>query len=410
MIKILSNTWGLHVSMAQPSLETAQGKKVILTCTFHPKSPVNSLIIITWSGEPRDLSDESITFGTYYSNDGHIDIGPDYEGKASIETDLDQKVSRLTLNHVTVQESRDIKCQVQIPGDDEGQTFDTTNLVVLVPPSDPVCEIKGATEYGHDISLTCVSEEGSPTPTYQWQGYDVSNLQRPFPPKTTQQNGVLSLFNMSREMSGYYVCTSTNKMGSAKCNVTLAVMPSTMNIASTAGIFGGCAAGVLVLVIIIYCCCCRKKEKDEEHATNGPVVEYHDRPPTEHLEDQGGDKRKGSVEGSIDRRDQYEEHSEKSAERRNSSDILREKNVVYRSKDRLNDPDDYNDQRDRYYDRRDRYDDRDNRYDGRRDRYDDRDDRYDDRRDRYDDRHDRYVDRHDRYDNRQDHYDDHTDY
>lgn len=37
--------------------------------------------------------------------------------------------------------------------------------------------------------------------------------------------GVLSLFNISTETSGYYICTSSNKIQSASCNLTLSVMP-----------------------------------------------------------------------------------------------------------------------------------------------------------------------------------------
>lgn len=39
------------------------------------------------------------------------------------------------------------------------------------------------------------------------------------------EDGVLSLFNITRETSGYYICTSQNQIGSASCNFTLAVMP-----------------------------------------------------------------------------------------------------------------------------------------------------------------------------------------
>lgn len=55
-----------------------------------------------------------------------------------------------------------------------------------VAPSQPICKLLGKAEYGQNISLTCVSEEGSPTPTYKWEGYDVKNALRPFPPKTTE--------------------------------------------------------------------------------------------------------------------------------------------------------------------------------------------------------------------------------
>lgn len=39
------------------------------------------------------------------------------------------------------------------------------------------------------------------------------------------EDGILSLYNISKDTSGYYICTSSNKIRSAQCNITLAVMP-----------------------------------------------------------------------------------------------------------------------------------------------------------------------------------------
>lgn len=72
-----------------------------------------------------------ISFGTFYSDDNHVDINAMYEGKAFIETDVNKKESKLMLKQVTLRESRRIKCLLQIPGDTEGQTSDSTSLVVL---------------------------------------------------------------------------------------------------------------------------------------------------------------------------------------------------------------------------------------------------------------------------------------
>lgn len=132
------------------------------------------------------------------------------------------------------------------------------------------------------------------------------------------EDGALSLFNISREMSGFFICTSTNRIDSAKCNLTLAVMPGecltwitcqtisddpshnycttskykmakealksglatvmrinhvsspfhpvSMNMGATAGIIGGVLAGLLILGIVIYCCCCKKKGKEDKYA------------------------------------------------------------------------------------------------------------------------------------------------
>lgn len=72
-----------------------------------------------------------IFIGTFYSNDNHVDINAMYKGKAQIESNVNEKVSKLLLKQVTLRESRRIKCHIQIPGDTEGQTSDSTSLVVL---------------------------------------------------------------------------------------------------------------------------------------------------------------------------------------------------------------------------------------------------------------------------------------
>lgn len=55
-----------------------------------------------------------------------------------------------------------------------------------VAPSRPICNIQGRAEYFHNITLTCMSEEGSPGPTYDWKSYSVDNSPRQLPPKATQ--------------------------------------------------------------------------------------------------------------------------------------------------------------------------------------------------------------------------------
>uniref|UniRef100_A0A3P9JMK1 Ig-like domain-containing protein n=1 Tax=Oryzias latipes TaxID=8090 RepID=A0A3P9JMK1_ORYLA len=129
-----------------------------------------------------------------------------------------------------------------------------------LPPTKPICNVQGKPEYGQNINLTCVSEEASPSPTYKWESYDVQNNLRPLDPKSTVSN----LFNVTKETSGYYICTSTNKVGSALSNFTLSIVSPSMNMNSIAGIIGGVAAALILLVIIICCCYWRKKKQQEE--------------------------------------------------------------------------------------------------------------------------------------------------
>ncbi|XP_016418385.1 cell surface A33 antigen [Sinocyclocheilus rhinocerous] len=413
LISVMSASFGLEVKMSQATVEVARGDDVTLTCNFKPKSPKNDLIVITWTGDADETSGEKVIFGNYYSY-GKVDIGPDYQGKAVIETDLDAKTSKLTLKQVTLKESRRIRCFVQIPGDIEGKTADTTFLLVQVAPSQPLCKVVGTAEYGHNISLTCVSEEGSPTPTYKWERYNVKNVPQAFPLKTTEKDGVLSLVNVSMETSGYYICLSSNKVGSAKCNMTLSVMPSSMNLA-TIGIVAGCIAGVIVLIIVIICCYRKRKQKQKpkDYEMENPMVEYHDNPPLENTEDGNTDimaiTEEGTDKACIDDLKNHFDY------RRGSRDDLDQG-----GRDDLRDPDDRrgsrDDLRDRYDERRgsrdelrDRYDERRGSRDELRDRYDERRGSRDELRDRYDERRGSRDDLRDRYDERRDRYDDQRD-
>lgn len=47
------------------------------------------------------------------------------------------------------------------------------------------------------------------------------------------EGGILSLFNITKDTSGFYICTSSNKIRSATCNFTLSVMPRKMDLTSS---------------------------------------------------------------------------------------------------------------------------------------------------------------------------------
>lgn len=58
-------------------------------------------------------------------------------------------------------------------------------LSSLVAPSTPVCKQQGTAQYSQDITLTCASAEGSPTPTYSWKRFNVQNQSVPQDSRTT---------------------------------------------------------------------------------------------------------------------------------------------------------------------------------------------------------------------------------
>ncbi|KAK5915563.1 hypothetical protein CesoFtcFv8_001143 [Champsocephalus esox] len=410
---VLSGVGAVFVSIPEKVYEFARGDNITIPCTFKPKGPPKYVVIL-WSVEAAVVGAKEINIVTYYSDDNTTDIKALYEGRLSLDVDVPAGKANLKLSNIKLEDNKLFECRLLIPLDDEGTPAATTRLVVLVAPSTPICKMQGKAEYGKNVNLTCLSNEGSPTPTYTWKSQDVRSMPRVRDPRTTDKGGILSLYNISKETSGYYVCTSTNKIRSATCNITLTVMPPSMNIGSTAGIIGGVVALLIVLIIVIYCCCCRKKKKEEEYAMGVREEEYSDkesarngdgRRPDGHEDPQGYDD--SSVRRiPVERNDRSEERSERDYDRRNDNEDGRSDYNDRRSDydDRRSDYDDrrsdYDDRRDRPRDRNERYDD-DPHHDDRRDRRSDVDDRYDDRRDRRSDVDDRYDERYDEpYDDR----------
>ncbi|KAG8001287.1 Pirin, partial [Nibea albiflora] len=387
----LSGVGAITVSMPQTQYEYARGDNVTLPCSIKTSGDPKGGVI-TWFAEGIEPKPKEVLILTHYAYAPRTDITQEYEGRASVNIDLSRGQANLRLSSITLADNKIFECRAQIPGDDEGTRAARARLVVLVAPSPPICEIQGKQEYGQNINLTCVSEEGSPPPTYKWESRDVRNLPRMHAPRTTTKGGLLSLYNISKDTSGYYICTSTNKIRSASCNITVAVMPPSMNIGSTAGIIGGVVAALIVLIIVIYCCCCRKKKTDEEYAMGVREEEYHDKETPRNGESRHADGQEddrgyddSSARRPAERSDRsYEERSERSYNPRSDYDDRRSDYDDRRS--------DYDDRRSDYRDRRGEYDDRRGEYDDRRDRHE----RYDDER-RYDDRRDRQYDD-DRYD------------
>lgn len=359
---VWSAVTAIQVNIPKDQYEFARGDNITLPCTFTPGVANPPLVIISWSAEgPNTPPDETLIL-THYHPNGNTDIISEFEGRVSVDVNAATGKADLKLSSITMEDNKEFECRVQIPRDDKGKPADTARLTVLVAPSTPICSIQGTAEYGQNINLTCYSKEGSPPPTYKWESRDVRSMPRVADPRTTDKAGILSLFNISKDTSGFYTCTSSNKIRSVSCNLTLTVMPPSMKVGSTAGIIAGVVAALIILIVVIYCCCCRKKEDKEEYAM-APVDDKESA-----RNGEGVDSRQGYDDSSLSkpakRSDNYEERSERN----------------------------YDDRRSDYDDRRSDYDDRRSDYNDRRSDYDDRRSDYDDRRSKHSDRHERYDD------------------
>ncbi|XP_061132339.1 glycoprotein A33 (transmembrane), paralog a [Syngnathus typhle] len=394
----------LEVSIAQDEYEYARGDNVTLPCSFQSEFTKPPLVVVTWSVEGLEANADEKMVATYYSAGAWTDIKEAYKKRVSMDVNLATGKADLRISSITLAENKEFECRVQIPGDTEGTLFDSTRLVVLVAPSTPICQIQGKAQYGQNINLTCHSEEGSPPPTYEWSSINARNVPHMKDPRTTSKGGILSLFNITKETSGYYTCISSNKIRSASCNLTLTVMPPSMNIGPTAGIIAGVVAALIILVVVIYCCCCRKKKEEEdyemgvqEEARPGKVPDSNgaERSDDRHIDDEDESSVRAPLrEGNQGRRERDQ------SPRRDHDD--RRSDYNDRPRDYDDGRSDYNDQRRDYDDRRSEYSDRRSDYTDRRSNYTDKNE---DHRGRYDDD-DRYADRTDPRDKYDDRYDD----
>ncbi|MBN3286412.1 GPA33 protein, partial [Polyodon spathula] len=180
---------------------------------------------VHWARLAKNPEDPASKILDYYYPANELDINAKYEGRVGFVSKPETGDVSIYISKVTLEDNGFVECAVNIAKDKDGVNTRATNLLVLVAPSTPLCSLEGKAEYGQDIRLKCVSEEGSPPPVYKWTNYDVQNTLRPDPPKSKQENGMMTLVNVSMDTSGFFICTSSNKIRSASCNITVAVMP-----------------------------------------------------------------------------------------------------------------------------------------------------------------------------------------
>ncbi|XP_027724444.1 cell surface A33 antigen [Vombatus ursinus] len=271
---ILSALWGTAytISVQTPTkvLRVAQGKGATLPCLYDTTVAGRSGFI-QWD---KPLTDPPSQVLVWSFSSQQYNFGNQYTNRVNLSGNYQTNDASITISQLTMDDNGTYECLLMLDGDLTGNRQARMDLIVLVPPSVPECSIEGETIYGNNIQLKCHSKNGSPTPQYSWKSFDIEYKERPLSPPATGNN--LLLKNISHDTSGYYICTSTNEIGTAFCNITVAVRLPSMNIALYAGIAGGVVAAFIIIGIIVYCCCCRnEKEKDSER----PDREDYQEPP-----------------------------------------------------------------------------------------------------------------------------------
>ncbi|XP_027300095.3 endothelial cell-selective adhesion molecule isoform X1 [Anas platyrhynchos] len=255
----------LEVHVGTGSVFSVEGQGVVLPAWYTSRSQKKPYV--TWLLDKADADPFQIL--TYL--DGVVKVE---------ETELKPRVGFLYpvlthnisvfINSTRERDSGQYMCTVNVVDDatSTGKNVAVINLTVLVPPAPPACQLRGSPAVGANVTLSCASEKGKPSPTYQWQRM-APTLQVFFPPAQDRARGTLKLTNLSLDMSGLYKCVAENQAGSAECRIILEVHSTREGAIIAGAVLGSLGALATVAFFARRLVGYRRKKRDgQEEAAN----------------------------------------------------------------------------------------------------------------------------------------------
>lgn len=235
----------LHVPAGLVRVLATEGGEVVLPAWYTLQGEVSSAQpwetpLVIWFLEQKG---EDLKQVLAYIN-GVLSGKPE----ASLVHTMPSRNVSMRLKDLQEKDSGSYRCSVNIQdssGTNRGHSSKTLELNVLVPPAPPSCHLLGVPRLGGNVTLMCQSPRSKPTAQYQWEGPPPSSKIF-FAPVADVIRGSLRLTNLSTSMSGVYICTAHNAVGSAQCNVTLEVSTG-----PGAAVVAGAVVGTLVGFVLL---------------------------------------------------------------------------------------------------------------------------------------------------------------
>ncbi|KAM4885587.1 endothelial cell-selective adhesion molecule isoform 2-T2 [Sylvia borin] len=178
------------------------------------------------------------------------------------------------INATREQDSGQYMCSVNVVDDTvrSDENVGIINLTVLVPPAAPTCQLHGNAVLGANVTLSCSSKKGKPSPVYQWQR-EPPTLQVFFPPAQDRTKGTLKLTNLSLEMSGVYVCRAENQAGSKNCSIVLEVHSTSTKAVIAGAVLGSLGALATIIFFAQKVVGYRRKKRDSQEEGANEIKE-----------------------------------------------------------------------------------------------------------------------------------------
>ncbi|XP_028826388.1 endothelial cell-selective adhesion molecule isoform X2 [Denticeps clupeoides] len=246
-----------RVEMPRKDMEVVKGQIVVLQAWYSPTSDIERNTVI-WNFMAND-SKQIISYSS-----GQIGMGsPEFRKRVGFTLSMPSTNLSIYINNTQESDSGRYLCNVIIPG--APGLSGELSLNVKVPPSTPECSMTGRPVLKGNVTLSCKSQMGKPVPQYKWtKAAPASEVY--FSPMQNERQGTLRLSNLTKSMSGKYVCRASNTAGSESCYINLDVSAPT-----SAGMIAGAAVGSvvgLVAIVLFLLFILRRQHDTEEEIAN----------------------------------------------------------------------------------------------------------------------------------------------
>ncbi|XP_035987094.1 endothelial cell-selective adhesion molecule isoform X1 [Fundulus heteroclitus] len=257
------------VEMPSREMEVVKGQMVVLQAWYSPSSDISQNTVI-WHFTGNE-SKQVINFSS-----GKVGHGQnEFTKRVGFSVAMPSANISIYINNTQETDSGLYFCHVIVPGG-HGISGEL-RLNVKVPPSPPLCSMMGNPVVKGNVTLSCKSSQGKPAPQYKWtkaapmSEVFFSPMQKwracPQPMLVLgfmdERHGTLRLSNLTKSMSGKYICRASNTAGSDSCSINLEVITSSnagMITAATLGSMVGLVAMVLILIFLLK----RRQDTEEE--------------------------------------------------------------------------------------------------------------------------------------------------
>uniref|UniRef100_A0A087XP66 Endothelial cell adhesion molecule b n=1 Tax=Poecilia formosa TaxID=48698 RepID=A0A087XP66_POEFO len=246
------------VEMPSREMEVVKGQMVVLQAWYSPSSDISQNTVIWHFTGNESKQKQLCNFVRRKVGHGQNE----FTKRVGFSVTMPSANLSIYINNTQESDSGLYFCHVIVPG---GRGISgELRLNVKVPPSPPLCSMTGNPVVNGNVTLSCKSSQGKPAPHYKWtKAAPTSEVF--FSPMQNERHGTLRLSNLTKGMSGKYICRASNTAGSDSCSINLEPTTASnggMIAAATLGSVVGLVAMVLILIFILK----RKQDTEEEMA------------------------------------------------------------------------------------------------------------------------------------------------